>query len=121
MQLLAPIWHKAAKTTSNKLLGLGMKALTKKIAVLYGAWALLWVSIALYGALFTYHGEFGISAHLWLTLTGLPSSFVSWAIHPHGTVLGGIVAGVAGLLQWSAIAEISARSNARKIGRDNEI
>lgn len=75
---------------------------------------LLLTAIAAYGALFTNHGEFGVSTHLLLTITGLPLSFVSWLIHPHGTVIGSIVAGVAGIIQWCAIAEFSAKKAKRK-------
>jgi hypothetical protein len=88
-----------------------MKAGTKTAADLYGAWVLLWVCIALYGVLFSYHGEFGISAHLWLTITGLPRSLLSWHIMPNGSVFGVLVAGAIGLLQWCAVAEVSARRN----------
>ena len=91
-----------------------MKPRTRKVAILYGTWTLLWICVAAYGVLFTAHGEFGVSAHLWLTLTGLPLSFVSWAIHPHGTVAGVVVAGAAGLLQWCAIAELLGRWDDRK-------
>ena len=95
-----------------------MKPRTAKVAALYGAWVLSWICIASYGALFNHHGEFGVSAHLWLTLTGLPLSFISWALRPHGTVPGGIVAGVAGLIQWGAIAEVCARWDDRKKSRN---
>lgn len=82
---------------------------TRKVILIYGVWSLLLLCIALYGAIFTTHGEFGVSTHLWLTITGLPLSLLSWLIKPNGTVLGTLVAGVIGLLQWSAVAEVSTR------------
>ena len=80
-------------------LGLRLKSITKKVAVIYGIWVLLWTSIALYGRMYTTHGEFGVSSHLWLTMSGFPLSFLSWLV-PHGSILGVFVAGVAGLDKW---------------------
>lgn len=77
-----------------------MSRATKRVMLFYGAWVGLWIVLAAYGALFAAHGEFGISAHLWLTLTGLPLSFLSWGL-PHGTLIGAVVAGVLGIVQWS--------------------
>ena len=81
-----------------------MSRRTKIVAIVYTAWALAFFLIAVYGALFSGHGEYGVSAHLWLTLTGMPLSFISWAV-PHGSILGVAVAGVAGIIQWGAISE----------------
>ena len=90
-----------------------MQPITKKVAMLYGAWICLWLAIALYGKYFTSHGEFGISAHLWLILTGFPFSLLSLAA-PNGTVLGAFVAGLLGLLQWCQAAEAVSRWIARR-------
>jgi len=81
-----------------------MSKSTKIVSITYGAWAIAFFLIAILGKLFTGHGEFGISAHLWLTLTGMPLSFISWAL-PHGSVYGVAVAGIAGFIQWFAISE----------------
>lgn len=81
-----------------------MSRCTKIVEIAYTAWAVAFFLIAVYGALFSGHGEYGVSAHLWLTLTGMPLSFISWAV-PHGSILGVAVAGVAGFIQWGAISE----------------
>ena len=86
-----------------------MMKCTKKVAVIYGVWFLFWLSIASYGALFTNHGEYGISAHLWLILSGLPNSLFSLSIKPNGSVFAVVVAGVIGLLQWCILAEVIAK------------
>ncbi len=85
---------------------------TIKVIKMYGAWILIWFSIAAYGSFFTSHGEYGVSSHLWLTISGLPLSLVSWFITPHGTVIGTLVAGVGGFVQWVAVAEVNARWDA---------
>ena len=83
----------------------------KKIAKWYGAWALAVLMVAALGNSFSGHGEYGISAHLWLTITGLPLSLLSWHL-PNGTVLGVLVAGLIGTAQWIAVAEANARWDA---------
>ncbi|MCB1666921.1 MAG: hypothetical protein KDI24_01105 [Pseudomonadales bacterium] len=92
---------------------------TRNIAIAYGVWATAFFLVAVYGALFFSHGEYGVSAHLWLTLTGMPLSFVSWGV-PHGTALGVAVAGVAGIIQWSAMSEFWACWDRRKGVEKNE-
>ena len=86
-----------------------METGAKKVIQIYGAWVLVWLVIAAYGVLFTGHGEFGVTSHLWLTITGLPLSLISWFITPHGTFIGSLVAGVIGLAQWIAVAEANSR------------
>jgi len=80
----------------------------KKVAKWYGAWALALLAIAALGNSFSGHGEYGVSTHLGLTITGLPLSLLSWYI-PNGTVLGVLVAGLIGTAQWTAVAEANAR------------
>lgn len=82
-----------------------MTTRTKIIGIAYSAWAIGFFLIAVYGALFSDHGEYGVSAHLWLTLTGMPFSLLSWGV-PHGSVIGVGVAAVAGIIQWGAISEL---------------
>ncbi|MDJ0938482.1 MAG: hypothetical protein QNJ00_01830 [Woeseiaceae bacterium] len=43
-------------------------------------------------------GDGGVVAHLALTITGLPSSFVSWFL-PHGSLQGVMAAAVLGAVQ----------------------
>ena len=104
---------RAAHAWRTPTLGLTMTKRTHIVGIAYGAWAMMFLLFAIYGALFADHGEYGISAHLWLTLTGVPLSFVSW-FAPHGSVLGVSVAGLAGIVQWGAISEFWASSDRRK-------
>lgn len=89
---------------------------TNIVGMAYGAWAAVFFLVAVYGAMVADHGELGISAHLWLTLTGMPLSFISWGV-PHGSVLGVAVAGIAGTIQWGAISEFWAWWDRRKVDR----
>lgn len=81
-----------------------MHRAAKKVAKWYGAWALALLTIAALGNLFSGHGEYGISTHFWLTITGLPLSLFSWYVQ-NGSVLGVLVAGLIGTAQWTAVAE----------------
>jgi hypothetical protein len=84
-----------------------MQPMTIKVAKYYGAWVLLWTGVALTGKVFTYHGEYGISAHLILSFTGAPLAPFSWYIHPHGSILATLVVGLIGLIQWCVVSELS--------------
>lgn len=86
-----------------------MSLVTKNVITIYAIWVLVWLLVAGYGALFADHGEFGVSSHLWLTISGLPMSLVSWFITPHGTFVGSFTAGILVLIQWGAIAEANAK------------
>lgn len=88
-----------------------MQPVTKRVATLYGGWALLWLSVAFFGNALAGHGEYGITAHLTLSFTGIPLAPLSWHIHPNGSVLGTLAAGAIGVLQWCAVAELNARYN----------
>ena len=92
-----------------------MNRRTKIVSIAYGAWATAFFLMAVLGKLFAGHGEYGISTHLWLTLTGMPLSFISWAL-PHGSVYGVAVAGIAGIIQWSVVSEFRARRDSRENG-----
>lgn len=87
-----------------------------KVAKWYGAWAFLLLTIAVLGNSFSGHGEYGISTHLWLTVTGLPLSLLSWLV-PNGTVFGVLVAGLIGTAQWTAVAEANCRLEAWRLSR----
>jgi len=97
-----------------------MATSTKRVIKIYGAWVLVWLAIAAYGSLFVAHGEYGISSHLWLTITGFPLSLISWFIKPHGTFFGSLVAGAIGLVQWCVVAEVNARWDAWRKSKANE-
>ncbi len=97
-----------------------MATSTTKVIKIYGAWVLVWLALSEYGLLFAEHGEFGVSAHLWLTITGLPLSLLSWLITPHGLFIGAVVAGVIGLAQWSIVAEAIARWDVWRKSKANE-
>ena len=93
-----------------------MHRTAKKVAKWYGAWALALLAIAALGNSFSGHGEYGIATHLWLTITGLPLSLLSWHV-PNGTVFGVLVAGLIGTAQWTAVAEANARWEAWRQSR----
>ncbi|MCP8686528.1 hypothetical protein [Marinobacterium sedimentorum] len=78
---------------------------TLKTIKIYGGWVLVCLAVSAYGVLFENHGEYGISSHIWLTITGFPMSLLSWFIVPNGTFIGSLAAGTLGLVQWAAIAE----------------
>lgn len=88
-----------------------MHSATARVATLYGAWCLLMLAVSAYGMHFAPHGEYGVSAHLWLLITGLPSSLLSWAA-PHGSLLAVAIAGGLGLVQWCVAVEIVNRYRA---------
>jgi len=96
-----------------------MQPTTRKVAKYYGSWTLLWFCIAALGNTFAGHGEYGISAHLVLSFTGLPFALLSWHIHPNGSALGTFVAGAIGLLQWCVVAELNSRFNSWRRSRGN--
>lgn len=96
-----------------------MQPFTKKVAKYYGAWVLLCVCVAALGNTFAGHGEYGISAHLLLSFTGIPFGPLSWHIHPNGSALGTLVAGAIGLLQWCAVAELNSRYNNWRRSKSN--
>ena len=74
------------------------------------------VVVAALGNSFSGHGEYGVSTHLWLTITGLPLSLLSWYVQ-NGTVLGVLVAALIGIAQWTAVAEVNARWEAWRQSR----
>jgi hypothetical protein len=97
-----------------------MTTLPRKIAALYGVWFMFWLLLAIYGSLFSNHGEFGVIAHLWLIITGIPLSLLSLHVMPNGSVFGVFLAGVIGLIQWCAVAVLSVRWDAwRKRQKNN--
>lgn len=49
-------------------------------------------------------GEYAIGAHLWLSVTGLPSALLSLWL-PSASIPGIVGAAMLGLLQWVAIAQ----------------
>jgi high-affinity Fe2+/Pb2+ permease len=82
---------------------------TRRVAKGYGAWAFALLTIAVLGNSFSGHGEYGISTHFWLILTGLPLSLLSLYILPNGSVLCVLAAGLIGTVQWAVVAEANAR------------
>lgn len=88
-----------------------MHRATKKVAKVYGGWSLACFAVAALGNAFSDHGEYGVSTHLLLTITGLPLSLLSWYM-PNGTALGVLTAGLIGTIQWASVAEANARFDA---------
>ena len=76
---------------------------TKKVAVIYGAWALLCVFFAAIGL-----GDHK-AGHIYLAVTGLPLALLSFHIIPNGSVFATFVAGVIGWVQWCLVAEANSR------------
>ena len=81
---------------------------TKRVLKFYGVWVLVLALIAFLGNALSGHAEFGISAHLILSITGFTLGFLSFDA-PNGTAVGTAVAGVIGLVQWAAVAEINGK------------
>ena len=81
---------------------------TKWTLIIYGSWASLWTTLSTASPILGAAGEYGVSGHLWLTITGAPLSLLSW-LAPHGTLSGVLAAGILGTLQWVACAELLAR------------
>ena len=84
------------------------------ILAIYCFWVLFWLGITAYGHFFTGHGEYGISAHLVLLLTGLPLSSLSWFL-PHATITGVLSAGVLGWIQWFSFSKLLSRKKVAQI------
>jgi hypothetical protein len=80
-----------------------MSPLTKKVALVYGAWVLLCVFLSAIG--------FGDSkaGHLLLAFSGLPLALLSLNVIPNGSVLATFVAGLIGWVQWCFVVEANAR------------
>jgi hypothetical protein len=89
-----------------------MQPITKKVAMFYGVWIVFWLLVALYGTLFTNHGEFGLGAWFWLSMSGLPLALLSWHISANGSYFGIFLVSIIGLLQWCAVTELNARFEA---------
>lgn len=89
-----------------------MHAGTRKIAVLYGTWAVFWLAVAVFGDAFGAYGEYGLAAQFYLTFSGLPLALLSWHVIPNGSPAGVLAAGAIGLLQWILVAEAGARWDA---------
>ncbi len=64
---------------------------------IYSVWVALWLWIAVKPI-----GDGAVAAHLWLTVTGFPSAFLSWLL-PHGSVIAVAAAGALGAAQLLAL------------------
>ena len=88
-----------------------LRRATKIAAGIYGAWCAAAVGLALRG------GEYAISAHLWLMLTGLPSALVSLWL-PNASLAGVAGAAFLGFLQWVVLIQIIASWEERMEGEE---
>jgi hypothetical protein len=78
----------------------------------YSAWVILCVVMTVF-----HIGDGGTAAHLALVFTGPPAAILSLYL-PNGSLIGVSAAGVLGLAQWVAIAELTSRWSSRpKAGR----
>ena len=75
-----------------------------------------WVVLAILGTVFNI-GDGGVAAHLTLVFTGLPTSILSLYV-PNGTLLGVIVAGALGCVQWIVVAAVASRYLSRHVAKD---
>lgn len=75
---------------------------------IYAIWVVALIGVAYYGWFVKGIGEYGVSSHLWLVITGLPSSLVSLSAQ-NGSLKGVALAGVLGLAQWYLILKYSSR------------
>ncbi len=76
-----------------------MKNQVFKIAIGYSLWIILWLVLTL-----SENADGGVSAFLYLTITGLPFSLLGWNILPNGGLLSLIVIGMIGLIQWVLVS-----------------
>ena len=76
-----------------------MKNITLKVAVGYSIWVLINLVITIANI-----GDGGVNAHLALIFTGLPISLFSLQVQ-HGSLIGVVLAGVLGIVQWVAITK----------------
>jgi len=90
------------------------RAQGKLVLIIYGLWVSILIALCLYGQYFAGHGEYGISSHIWLILSGLPLSLTSLAL-PNGSLIGVVTAGILGFIQWAAIVNFfKSRHNGHK-------
>ena len=72
-----------------------MKSLILKVAIGYILWTVFWIAMTISG-----NADGGVSAFLYLTITGLPFSLLVWYLLPNVGILSLIVMGAIGALQW---------------------
>ncbi len=68
------------------------------ISAAYLSWVVFHIVFTIGGI-----GDGGVSSHLWLLLTGMPASLISW-VSQHGSLCAVLIAGLTGWIQWTAIA-----------------
>jgi len=75
-----------------------------RVTILVAAGYLAWVVVCVFITVLKI-GDAGVNAHLALVFTGLPSALLSLVL-PNGTLLAVLVAGLLGIVQWAAVAEL---------------
>ena len=84
--------------------------------ILITVYVIVYVTVffaAAYGYYYKSVGEIGVSAHLFLTITGAPFSLISWFL-THGSLKAIFVAGIMGVLQWYLFAKLVAFAERRR-------
>jgi hypothetical protein len=76
-----------------------MNSATKKVAIIYGVWAL---SCVIFSAIGLGDGKAG---HLYLLFTGVPFALFSLEIIPNGSMFATFIAGLLGWLQCGSRSE----------------
>jgi hypothetical protein len=89
-----------------------LQPITIKVAKWYCIWICFWVLVAIYGNTVKGSAEFGLGAWVWLTISGLPLSLLSWYIEANGSYFCIFMVGAIGLAQWCVVAELNARYDA---------
>lgn len=86
-----------------------LQPVTNKVAKWYSLWVGCCVLVALYGDIAKNSAEFGLSAWIYLTISGLPLTLLTWTIEANGSYLCIFMVSAVGLAQWCTVAELNAR------------
>jgi hypothetical protein len=80
----------------------------KSLFFLYCLWIAVLVSAAIYGDFFKNQAEYGVASHLWLIISGLPSSLLSLTL-PSGSLSAVLVAATLSWFQWGVVYYVITR------------
>ena len=77
--------------------------------IVYFVWSSWWITVTVVPI-----GDGGVSAHLWLTVTGFPLAFLSWYL-PHGSIQAVAASAALGTIQLlTLVAFLTRRLNRRE-------
>ena len=89
-----------------------LQPVTIKVAKWYSIWIFFWVLVAIFGTTVNGSAEFGLGAWVWLTISGLPLTLLSWHIAANGSYFAIFMVSAVGLIQWCLVAELNAKFDA---------